>query len=116
MIGGRRDFYRGTSGSQVDLANSPGRKIFKGLEVEKGSQTPEGTSFKDIDGYKLILLADKDQLARNIAQKLIYATGADIQFADHEAVEQLVAKSRANKYGFRPLVDEVVQSRVFLNK
>jgi hypothetical protein len=117
VIGGWRDFYRGTRGSQVDLANYPGRKIFKGLDVEKGFQTAEGTSFKDIDDYKLILLADKDQLARNIAQKLIiYATGADIRFADREVVEQLVAKSRANKFGFRSLLYEVVQSRVFLNK
>jgi hypothetical protein len=117
VIGGWRDFYRGTRGSQVDLANYPGRKIFRGLEVEKGSQTPEGKPFKDIDEYKQLLLADKDQLARNLAQKLIvYATGADIQFADREVVEQLVAKSRAKNYAFRSLVHEVVQSRVFLMK
>jgi hypothetical protein len=117
VIGGWRDFYRGTRGSQVDLANYPGRKIFRGLEVEKGGQTPEGKPFKDIDEYKQLLLADKDQLARNLAQKLIvYATGADIQFADREVVEQLVAKSRAKNYAFRSLVHEVVQSRVFLMK
>ena len=53
----------------------------------------------------------------NLARKLlIYATGADIQFADREVVEQLVAKSRAQNYGFRSLVHEVVQTRVFLNK
>jgi mono/diheme cytochrome c family protein len=117
VIGGWRDFYRGTRGSQVDLANYPGRKIFRGLEVERGGQTPEGKPFKDIDEYKQLLLADKDQLARNLAQKLIvYATGADIQFADREVVEQLVAKSRAKNYAFRSLVHEVVQSRVFLMK
>jgi hypothetical protein len=117
VIGGWRDFYRGTRGSQVDLANYPGRKIFRGLDVEKGFETPEGKPFKDIDEYKQILLADKDQLARNVAQKLvIYATGADIQFADREVVEQLVAKSREKKYAFRSLLHEVVQSRVFLNK
>jgi hypothetical protein len=117
VIGGWRDFYRGTRGGQVDLANYPGRKIFRGLEVEKGGQTPEGKPFKDIDAYKQILLANKDQLARNLAQKLIvYATGADIQFADREVVEQLVAKSRAKNYAFRSLMHEVVQSRLFLNK
>jgi mono/diheme cytochrome c family protein len=117
VIGGWRDFYRGTRGSQVDLANYPGRKIFKGLEVEKGFQTSEGKAFKDIDDYKQLLLANKDQLARNVAEKLIiYSTGADIQFADREVVEKLVAKSREQKYGFRSMVHEVVQSRVFLNK
>ena len=117
VIGGWRDFYRGTRGSPVELANYPGRKIFKGLAVEKGGETPEGKPFKDIDDYKQVLLADKDQLARNLAQKLlIYSTGADIQFADREVVEQLVAKSREKKYGFRSLLHDVVQSRVFLNK
>lgn len=120
VIGGWRDFYRGTRATRagmVDLANYPGRKIFRGLDVEKGGETPTGKPFKDIDDYKQLLLADKDQLARNLAQKLlIYATGADIQFADREVVEQLVAKSREKNYGFRSLVHEVVQSRVFLNK
>jgi Protein of unknown function (DUF1585) len=79
--------------------------------------TPDGRSFKTIDDYKRLLLADKDQLARNVARKLlIYATGADIQFADREVVERLVATCRASNFGFRSLIHDVVQSRVFLNK
>lgn len=117
VIGGWREFYRGTRGKLVDLPNYPGRKVLRGLDVETGGETPAGKPFKDIDDYKLVLLADKDQLARNLAQKLIvYGTGADIQFADREAVEELVAKSRGKNYGFRSLVHDVVQSRVFLNK
>ncbi len=101
----------------VELANYPGRQIYRGPDVENGGKTPDGRAFKDIDDYKQLLLADKDQLARNLAQKLlIYATGADIQFADREVVEDLVARCRARNYGFRSLVHEVVQSRVFLNK
>jgi mono/diheme cytochrome c family protein len=120
VIGGWRDFYRGSRAGragQVDLANYPGRKIFRGLDVETGGQTPDGRPFRDIDEYKQLLLADKDQLARSLARKLLtYATGADIQFADREVVEQLVTKSREKNYGFRSLVHEVVQSRIFLNK
>jgi hypothetical protein len=52
-----------------------------------------------------------------MARKLIiYGTGADIQFADREVVEELVAMSREKKNGFRSLVHDVVQSRVYLNK
>ncbi len=117
VIGGWRDFYRGTRGPSAKLANYPGRTIFRGPEVEKGGQTPAGKTFKDIDDYKQILLADKDQLARNLVQKLIvYSTGAEIQFADREVVEELVAKARQQNYGFRSLIHDVVQSRVFLNK
>ena len=79
--------------------------------------TPDGRAFRTIDDYKRILLADPDRLARNLARKLlIYATGADIQYADREVVEKIVATLRTKNYGFRTLVHEVVQSRVFLNK
>ncbi len=120
VIGGWRDFYRATQPGRrkpVELANYPGRQIYRGLDVELGGTTPDGRPFHTIDDYKRLLLADKDQLVRNLARKLlIYATGADIQFADREVVEDLVAKCRARKYGFRSLVHEVVQSRIFLNK
>lgn len=118
VIGGWRDFYRATGRAKlVDLANYPGRQVLRGPDVETGGQTPDGRPFKDIDEYKQLLLANKDQLARNLAEKLlIYSTGADIQFADREVVEQLVAKCRAKNYGLRSLVHEVVQSRVFLSK
>lgn len=120
VIGGWRDFYRAskpTKQGMVELPNYPGRKVFRGLDVEKGGETPDGRAFKDIDDYKKILLEDKDQLARNLTrQLLIYATGADIQFADREVVEQIVATARAKNYGFRTMLHEVVQSRVFLSK
>ena len=116
-IGGWRDFYRGTRGKPTPLANYPGRNVPRGADVEKGGETADGRKFQDIDEYKQLLLADKDQLARNLAEKLlVYSTGAEIQYADREVVEQLVARSREQKYGFRSLIHDVVQSRVFLNK
>jgi mono/diheme cytochrome c family protein len=118
VIGGWREFYRGTGRTRtVELANYPGRTIFRGLDVEAGGLAPDGRPFKDVDQYKQLLLADKDLLARNVAQKLlVYATGADIQFADREVVRELVARSRAKNYAFRSLLHEVVASRIFLAK
>lgn len=116
-IGGWRDFYRSASRMRVELVNYPGRTVPRGPDVEAHGQTADGRGFRDIDEYKQLLLADKDQLARNIARKLIiYSTGADIQFADREVVEQLVARSRKDRYGFRSLLHDVVRSCVFLNR
>jgi hypothetical protein len=119
-IGGFREFYRATARTPagiVRLPNHTGRPLYRGPDVEKGGQTHDGRAFQDVDEYKALLLDDKDQLARNLTQKmLIYATGADIQFADREVVEQIVTTLRANNYGLRTLVHEVVQSRIFLNK
>jgi len=119
-IGGYREYYRASARTNrgiVDLPNYTGRRFYKGPDVEKGGITHDGKKFDDIEQYKKLLLEDKDQLARNLTQKLlIYATGADIQFADREVVEEIVKRLREKNYGFRTLVHEVVQSRVFLNK
>jgi hypothetical protein len=119
-IGGYREFYRAsarTDGGIVKLPNYTGRAFYRGPDVEKGGRTHDGHDFETIEDYKQILLKDKDQLARNLTEKLlIYATGAEIQFADREVVEQIVKTLQSKNYGFRSLIHEVVQSRVFLNK
>lgn len=119
VIGGWRDFYRipKSNGKKAPLENYPGRTAWRGLDVEKGDKTAEGRAFKDIDDYKQILLEDMEQIARNIIQKLmIFSTGADLQFADREVVEQILTDVKAKNYGLRSMVHDVVQSRVFLNK
>jgi hypothetical protein len=119
-IGNWRDFYRVTTRTPAGLVNLPygsGRPVYRGPDVEQGGQTPDGRVFQDVTEYKRLLLEDKDQIARSLVRKMIiYATGAEIQFADREVVEQIVDKLRDNNYGFRTLVHEVVQSRVFLMK
>ncbi len=128
-IGGWRDYYRvsvPTSRGKADLlgyARSTGeigkaqQSIYRGLDVESDGETHDGRKFKNIDDYKQLMLAAKDQLARNLTQKLlVYSTGADMQFADRELVEQIVARLATENYGFRTLVHEIVQSRAFLNK
>jgi hypothetical protein len=120
-IGGYREFYRASLRTKAGVVKSlptwSGRPIYQGLDVEKGGVMDDSRAFKDIEEFKKILLSDKDQLARNLTQKLlVYATGAELQFADREVVEQIVAALKTKNYGFRSLIHEVVQSRVFLNK
>jgi Protein of unknown function (DUF1592)/Protein of unknown function (DUF1588)/Protein of unknown function (DUF1585)/Protein of unknown function (DUF1595) len=120
-IGGFRDFYRTTTGDRRNALkvafHTGGRGIYRGPDVELGGETHDGYAFRDIDEYKQLLLSNKDQLARNLTEKLlVYSTGAEIQFADREVVEQIVARIRSQNYAFRSLIHEVVESRVFLNK
>jgi hypothetical protein len=114
VIGGWRDQYRVTKWNRTPV---PGTRVFHGPAVEMGGVTPEGKTFKNIDDYKKLLLDDRDQIARNLTEKLlIYATGAEIQFADREVVDGIVAKLKERNYGLRTLVHEIVESRVFANK
>jgi hypothetical protein len=120
VIGGWREFYRAsnpTKGGLVPLSNYPERKVWRGLDVEIGGTTPQGREFKNIDDYKALLLEDKEQLARNLArQLLVFATGADVQFADREVVQSIAVRTHERNYGLRSLVHEVVQSPAFLTK
>ncbi len=114
-IGGWRDFYRAPKQTKKGVVK--GKRYYQGPNVEVGGVTPEGKTFKTIDDYKKLLLEDKDQITRNLTTKvLIYATGADIQYADREVIEQIVATLRTKNYGFRELIHQVTQSRVFLHK
>ena len=120
VIGGWREFYRAsnsTKGGQVPLPNYPERKVWRGPDVEIGGTTAQGREFKNIDDYKALLLEDKEQLARNLAQQLlVFATGADVQFADREEVQAMAKRTRERNHGLRSLVHELIQSRPFLHK
>jgi len=119
-IGGYREFYRASARTQAGIVQLPGytgRAFYRGPDVEKGGVTHDGKTFTTIEDYKRLLLADPDQIARNLAEKLLtYATGAEPQFADREVIEQIVAKVKTKNYGFRTLVHEIVQSRPFKHK
>jgi len=113
VIGGWRENYRSVGKGEA----VSGRRYKKGPAVDAGDVTPDGRRFKDIDEYKELLLKDKDQLARALAEKLMtYATGGATGGVDKPEIESIVRAVRAKEYGFRTLVHEVVQSKLFQSK
>jgi hypothetical protein len=87
------------------------------LKVDPSDALAHGRRFRDIDEFKQLLLTDKGQLARALAQRLLtYATGAAPTAADRPEIDAVVAKVRDKDYGFRALVHEIVQSPPFRNK
>ena len=121
VIGGWREFYRasdgGVSKGRVPLPHYPERTVMRGLDVEIGGTTAQGRGFKNVDEYKALLLEDKEQVPLNLArQLLVFATGAEVQFADRKEVEAIATRTLKQNYGLRSLVHEVVQSRLFLHK
>jgi len=121
VVGGYRERYRVKQGGEgidhVELANYPGRRVFVAKAVDASGETEDGKSFANIDELKSLLLRDEDQLARNLAEKIVlYATGAEIDFADRVVIEQIVRDTKAKKHGLRSLMHAVVQSPLFLEK
>ena len=77
----------------------------------------DGRKFKNIDEYKKLLVANPDVLAHNLAEKLLtYATGGAPSRSDVADIDAIVRANREKKYGFRSLIHEIVQSRLFQSK
>ena len=118
VIGGWRDYYR-TLGKGDWLEKDPRYpqrhiQYRKGPGVDSTGKTAGGQGFDDIRDYKRLLLADKDQFARCLTEKLLtYALGRGPGFSDRPVVEAIVAKLMQHDYGLRTLVHEIVQSEAF---
>jgi len=115
VIGGWREHYRSlTNNGERD---SQGRRVRPGPPVDPADVLTDGRRFRDIDEFKQLLLTDKDQLARNLAEKLLaYATGAEPTPLDRPQIESIIQRTRENKNGFRSLIHEIVQSSLFQTK
>jgi hypothetical protein len=117
VIGGWREYYRSVGKGGAAVVNGRTMRYKKGPDVDAGDVTPDGQRFRNIDDYKQLLLKDKDQLARALAEKLLtYATGGAPAQADRPEIEAMITKVRSKNYGFRSLVHEIVQSSAFQHK
>ncbi|MCA9140174.1 MAG: DUF1592 domain-containing protein, partial [Planctomycetales bacterium] len=117
VIGGWRENYRSIGEGQPVVVRGRKMRYRSGPAVDPSDKLVDGRSFQGIDQYKQLLLEDKDQLARALAEKLIhYATGAETTTADQPEIENIMAEIRSRDYGFRSLIHEVVQSRIFHTK
>ncbi len=115
VIGGWREHYRATG----EPREINGRRVryWNGPAVDASDELVDGRKFKDIDEYKQLLLADKDQLARNLAEKLLaYGTGAAPTPTDKPHIDLVVQRVREKSYGFKSLIHEIVQSELFQSK
>ena len=123
VIGGWREHYRALKPikNKRPISYNPGSPppilYKKGLPVDASDVLPSGKKFADIRELKTLLLQDRDPMARTVAEKLVvYGTGAPISFADRAEIRTIIARTRPDNHGFRSLIHEVVQSRLFRSK
>ena len=109
VTGAWRDHYR--------VVKDGAKSFEKGPAVDPSYVLPDGRTFADLRELKLLLLEDRERLARNLAAKLVtYATGAEISFADRATIDEIVAATAKTDHGVRSLVHAVVQSTLFRHK
>lgn len=121
VIGGRRTNYRSLGPNfpspTREQSNNRTVKWRLGPPVDCSGTTANGRNFADLAEYKKILLADPQTLARALTSKLAtYGSGRGMEFSDRDEIERIVAVVAKKDYGFRELVHEVIQSKLFLHK
>ena len=121
VMGAWRDRYRGADETKPALKglgkNGHPFAFQLSLPVDATGELPDGRPFQDIRDFKRLVRAEDALLARNLArQLLIFATGSPVRFGDRGEIEAILQRTRAQNYGLRSLVREVVQSPLFLNK
>ncbi len=117
VVGGWRDNYRTTGHGESVTVDGRRMPYHKGKPVDPADVQPDGRRFASIDELKQLLLADKDQLARSLTEKLLtYATGQAPSTADKPTVKAIVGRVREKEYGLQSLVHEIVQSDAFQTK
>jgi len=78
---------------------------------------PDGRTFASIDEFKALLLANPEQIARCVTEKLVtYATGQPVGFGDHAMVDEILEETKTSAYGLRSIVHAVVASELFQKK
>ena len=115
VIGGWRENYRSLANNGE--RDSQGRRVRPGPAVDPADVLLDGRQFQNIDDYKQLILEDKDQLTRNLTEKLLaYATGAAATPLDRPQIDEIVHRVSEQGHGFRSLIHEIAQSTLFQTK
>jgi hypothetical protein len=84
---------------------------------------PSGREFKNLEEFKLALLAEKERFVRSFVEKMLtYALGRSVGATDRETVSDIIKKlesesaDNSEKYRLQSLVQAIVASEVFRTK
>ena len=126
VIGGWREKYRIAVSDRKFAVNNRFGPLGKylaayqyglGLPVDSGDTLTDGRTFKTIEDFKKLILANPEQIARSITEKLmVYSTGHTVSFTDEKAINAILAEAKKSDYGLRTLVHAIVGSELFLTK
>jgi mono/diheme cytochrome c family protein len=85
-----------------------------GIAVDASTVLPSGTAINGVAGLRQALLAQPDQFAQTMVQKLMmYGTGREVEPSDMPQVRQIVRNVKPGGYHFFDLVMGVVKSDAF---
>jgi mono/diheme cytochrome c family protein len=81
--------------------------------IDPAGELPDGRAFKDPRGFKQLLLADRDAVARAFIEHLCtYALRRVLTFDDKEDVDAIVAEAKKHDYRIKDIVKAVATSEL----
>jgi hypothetical protein len=86
-----------------------------GHPVDASGVTVGGARVEGLEGLRSLLLADPDQFARTVTEKLLaYAIGRKLQYYDYPAVRKIVRDAALHEYRWSAIIQGIVRSPTFL--
>jgi hypothetical protein len=120
VLGAHRDWYRtrDRTGKNVKRKlhlHAPTTVQYRqGPDIDSSGTMPDGRTFADVREYKRLLLEDETAMARSLTRLLMsYSLGRQVGFSDRPAVEEILASVKAEDYGLRSIINEIVTSETF---
>ncbi|BCX46901.1 hypothetical protein HAHE_08090 [Haloferula helveola] len=111
-VGGVRDRYRTLGEGDKPPGNKKNYRL--GLPVDASGETRHGRDFAGFTEFREALLADSDDVARALAEKLlVYATGRAIGPGQRGEVDAILDSTRTGGHGLRSMIHAVVESELF---
>ncbi len=88
-----------------------------GPPVDPSGALPDGRSFATFAEFRSLVAAEPERLARSLAgHLLVYGSGAELSYADRQAVEDIAKAAAREGHGVRSILLEVITSPVFTSK
>ena len=85
-----------------------------GVAIDAAGRFPDGTGFHGLAGLKAVVLREREQFVRTVAEKLMtYALGRGVRHYDMPAVRRIVREAAPDDYTWSSLVLGVVRSLPF---
>ena len=99
------------------LVNGNWTRYKLGLPVDATGQFADGRKFSNFHEFRDQLIKDKKALAKAVTKKLLtFATGREMGFSDRNEIEEIVKKTSQKGYRMGDIMQEVINSKIFLTK
>jgi hypothetical protein len=94
------------------------RTKYRKTPIDASGELSNGEPFKDITGFKKILLKQyQPRFTQHLTERLLaYATGRRVEVVDEPAVERIANGQPNSNTGLRTLIENVVTSELFLRR